>query len=102
VAESGPAQYNPTHGSQADFESHAGDGPQRRQKGWEKGSENAGGGSYARAAESDCPKSSKDSMGQSKEKALKRLMDAPMTFVLKFPLIVEFLIKGYATLRKFW
>ena len=42
-------------------------GPQGRQKGWEKGSENEGSGFNARAAESDCPKSRKESMGESKE-----------------------------------
>src|SRR5215469_7644845 len=67
LAELGPARYNSTHGSHSDLEGHARDGPQRRQKGWEKGCENPRRSSHSGAAEPDCKKSSKSSVGQSKD-----------------------------------
>src|SRR5882724_2329066 len=66
-------RYNPNYGPQSDFEGHARDGPQRRQKGREKGSEEARRVPHSRAAEPNRAKSSKDSVGERRKEKKKVL-----------------------------
>jgi hypothetical protein len=73
LAEVTAARYNPNYGPQSDFEGHARDGPQRRQKGREKGSEEARRVPHSRAAEPNRAKSSKGSVGENRKEKQKVL-----------------------------